>query len=209
MLLDRNVGQVDQVIVQFIGLVRVVDGREARESAPVDVDFERTVPDDENVEAQVELLAADEEGVGDVARAHVRVLWGGGVHALRDPALDLRQPVDDEDADSLRFGGGLHDPHGVGRATELLGQESVICRQNEGGRDTLEVKVEIVPLISVAVTRVSLIRVACGVSLIRVGDSALGRDALELLAVAFQVFDHKVLARELEVVRKVIDHLAV
>eukprot|EP00965_Chrysotila_dentata_P053005 1758449-Pleurochrysis_carterae.AAC.2 len=48
-------------------LVRVVDGREARESAPVDVDFERTVPDDENVEAQVELLAADEEGVGDVA----------------------------------------------------------------------------------------------------------------------------------------------
>eukprot|EP00965_Chrysotila_dentata_P108931 3598991-Pleurochrysis_carterae.AAC.1 len=58
------------------------------------------------------------------------------------------------------------------------------CRQNEGGRDTLEVKVEIVPLISVAVTRVSLIRVACGVSLIRVGDSALGRDALELLAVA-------------------------
>ena len=43
------------------------------------------------------------------------------------PLLDLRQLVDDENALALGPRRGLHDPHGVGVASELLHEQRVVC----------------------------------------------------------------------------------
>jgi hypothetical protein len=58
--------------------------------------------------------------------------------ALRAPLLDLRQLVDEEDALALRARRGLHDPHGVGVAPELLHEQRVVGGQQVGHRHEVQ-----------------------------------------------------------------------
>ena len=152
--------------MQNLGVWSLVDFF-LRKSSPTEakfekVNFERPEGGDEDVESHVELLAADEEGIVDVSRDDVGLLHQVGVEhrpALPRPLLQLRQLVDQEDATALRLSARLHDPGGVwvlpaADVKELskdkfhsppifLNKHVVICWENEGGWN--EVQVEVPP----------------------------------------------------------------
>ena len=71
-LLNRHVRQVYVVVAQVFGIRVVPVGREAREASAVHVDRERRVRRDQNVDAQVKLLAAHEQWILDVTLADTR-----------------------------------------------------------------------------------------------------------------------------------------
>ena len=102
----------NHLVVELRRLVRVLERAEAREAAAVRVHAQRAVREHEHVDAQVELLAADEERRVDVPRDDVRVAPRRRLpaHLLlvrARPPLHLREPVDDEDADALRLDVGF------------------------------------------------------------------------------------------------------
>mmetsp|Transcript_833 Transcript_833/g.2497 ORF Transcript_833/g.2497 Transcript_833/m.2497 type:complete len:331 (-) Transcript_833:234-1226(-) len=188
-LLDGHVGQVDHVVVELGDVVRVVESAETREAPAVHKDPQRPVREHQHVDAQVELFAANQQRVGDVARADVHVLVRRHVLAApRQPPLDLAPAPHDEDADALRLARRLHDPHRTWRALELLGQKREVPRQDEGGGDAVEV---------------ALSRAWCATL------ALLGKHLLQLAAVALEILHHQVLACELKVVREVVDELVV
>mmetsp|Transcript_23697 Transcript_23697/g.61548 ORF Transcript_23697/g.61548 Transcript_23697/m.61548 type:complete len:332 (+) Transcript_23697:422-1417(+) len=130
-LLDCHVGEVHVHVVDLLHLVGVLLVAEPREAERRQVHLQGPVGADDGVQAQVELLAADEEGVVDVAR-HDVVLRGlpVGRHLARSPFLHLAELVEQEDALPLRARRGLHDPRGVGLLAELLHKEAVVLRQH-------------------------------------------------------------------------------
>lgn len=77
--------------------------REPGEPGPVEVDRERVVADAEDVDPHVELAAAEEEGVEEVALADVGL--GRVVAVVGLPARHLPDLVDDEDALALALRG--------------------------------------------------------------------------------------------------------
>eukprot|EP00981_Chlorochromonas_danica_P015428 scaffold12089_cov176-Ochromonas_danica.AAC.6 len=175
-LLDGDVCQMDEGVVQVSDVRGVLHIAESGEAVHVLISFERSKGSDEHVEAQVELLAADEQRVLDVARDDVGLFQRQrGPLALGGPLLDLRQLVDDEDALALGARGGLHDPDRVGTAPELLHEERVVRGQ-----------------------QVSHGHEVCGKDGLRV--------SRQLLHVALDVLHHEILAGQLEVVGEVVDH---
>lgn len=108
---------------------------EAREAVAVEVDGERVVGEAEGVDAHVELAAAEEEGVEDVALADV--VLGREVLVGALPLADVRDLVEDEDALALALGGGLHDPEHLLAVLplELLVEDDVLAGHEEGGRE--------------------------------------------------------------------------
>lgn len=96
------------------------------------VGLEGSVGGYEHVDAQVELLAAHQQRVVHVTGDDVGLAHRGTRRALltpaalRAPLLYLCQLVDQEDPLALRTRSGLHDPHGIGIAPELLHEQSVV-----------------------------------------------------------------------------------
>lgn len=192
-LLDGDIGEVDVHVVDGVHVVGVLVRAEAREAVAVHVDAERAVVGDERVDAQVELLAADQQRLVHVAADDVGLARElRRVRPVCGPLADLRELVDDEDALALRVVRRLHDPHLRRVLAELLDEERVVGREEVGRRQ----KVEVVPLLwrqpEPAVVRAL----------------RLGEEPLDLLAVALDVLDEHVLARELVVVWEVVDQLA-
>lgn len=141
MLLHRDVGEVHVGVVEVV--VGVLHGAEASEARAVDVGLQRAVGGDQHVEAEVKLLATDQQRVVDVVGNHVAVL-GGRAALLPSPAvrpfLDLGELVDQEYAGALRAAGRLHDPGGGRAAPELLNEEAVVSRQRVRRRHEVKLR---------------------------------------------------------------------
>ncbi len=96
---------------------------EPREPGPVQVQLQRRVTRAEHVQPEVELLAAQQQGVHDI-RLHYVVL---DPLSLDLPGRHLAQLVDQEDALALALRHGLHypDPLVLG-AFEFLDEQAVL-----------------------------------------------------------------------------------
>ena len=145
---------------------------------------------DQNVEPHVELLAAHEERIVDVAGDDVGLLHQVRVEhslALPRPLLQLGQLVDEEDARALRLPARLHDPGGVGVLAVLLHKHVVVRGQDEGRGDEVQIQVATLGAL-----------LGQGVAL-----------PLEVAAVPLDVLHHGVLPRQLVVVGEMVDQLKV
>mmetsp|Transcript_76645 Transcript_76645/g.164365 ORF Transcript_76645/g.164365 Transcript_76645/m.164365 type:complete len:307 (-) Transcript_76645:31-951(-) len=152
MLLHSNIGEVYHRIGQVGRVHRKAYMREARKPTTIHIDRERLVASDKHIQAQVELLAADEQGIRKIPLDHVglcvfllflilvyaplpgilivlaKPLW------ILPPGRNITELVKEEDALPLRLAYGLHDPdRTVGLlALELLHKHRVLRRKHEG-----------------------------------------------------------------------------
>mmetsp|Transcript_28498 Transcript_28498/g.87275 ORF Transcript_28498/g.87275 Transcript_28498/m.87275 type:complete len:438 (+) Transcript_28498:743-2056(+) len=134
--LDGDVGQVHEVVGDVGRIVPRV--REPREAASVQVRHQRREGRDEDVQAHVELLVADQVRVFHVAlhdvrfrrRRLVRLLSARGVGA---PVGDLGEARKEKDASALRRADRFHDPD-ASRPFELFHEQRVLARQHETER---------------------------------------------------------------------------
>ena len=126
----------DHLVVELRRLVRVLERAEAREAAAVRVHAQRAVREHEHVDAEVELLAADQQRVHNVALDDVglgsRRFWLPPQLIL--PLSDLLQFVEQEDAATLRLADRFHDPY-LRAFLELLYEQAVVTRQVECRRE--------------------------------------------------------------------------
>uniref|UniRef100_A0A480HXA7 Putative tubulin polyglutamylase TTLL1 isoform X3 n=1 Tax=Sus scrofa TaxID=9823 RepID=A0A480HXA7_PIG len=189
--LNGNVGEMNEHVIQLTGAGGVLHGAKAAKPEFVHVAAQGAVRGHQDVQAQVELPAADEERVADVQRDHVGLL-GRLRHerrgfAVPGPLFDLRELVDQKDTLALGSATRFHDPGAGGAFPELLHKQVVVGGQHVGDRD--KVQVEVFPTFV----------------LLRQGAPFL----LQLLPVPLDVLHHQILPRQLIVVWEMVDDLVV
>mmetsp|Transcript_1881 Transcript_1881/g.6340 ORF Transcript_1881/g.6340 Transcript_1881/m.6340 type:complete len:261 (+) Transcript_1881:626-1408(+) len=150
--MDEVVGDVRRVVARV---------RKAREAPAVEVGLQGGKGRHEDVEPHVELLAADQVRILDVAlhdvRLRLQILLSSSlrVKALlllllllpsmiaplaRVPLGDLREARKEEDAPALGGADGFHDPHAA-RPLEFLDEHRVLPRQHETqGGEVVEIR---------------------------------------------------------------------
>jgi hypothetical protein len=135
-LLDCYISQVNHHIVNLSHVCSVLLCAEPSKAPCVKVSFKRTIRCNENVHAQVKLLASYQERLLDiptdnVVLLEVRLIKGLdlGIHG---PLFELDQFVHEEDPLALSSGSWFHNPHGVGCTLELIDKHVVILWQLEG-----------------------------------------------------------------------------
>jgi len=176
---------VDHHVVQFSGVLSVLLSAESGEALIVQIGPEGTVAGHEAVESQIELLTADEQGTVDVLRDHiglpeVDLVLGKG--RVVGPLLDLCELVHEENTFALCTGIGFHDPCFLRLSSELLHEYGVIARKHVSLRD------------NVHVYEVTLLVFLCQwVAFL-----------FHLTPETLNVFNHRILAGQLEVVWEVI-----
>ena len=166
---------------QVVHVGRVARVSEPAEALAVQVDGQRLIAGDQNVDSKVELLAADEQRVHDVALHNVRL----GLRALWLPSQfifplgNLLQFVEKENAAALRLADGFHDPYLLTLILlEFLDEQTVVTGQ-------------------VVRRWEEIVR----------GSFRLLALSLELLFVPLEVFNHKIFARQFEMVAVMINFL--
>ena len=99
LLIDRVVRQV-HVFILLVYLLGVRLGRKASETLLVHINTQRLIAGDNDIDAQVELVTVNKQGIGDVLGDYASFI---DVHII--------DVVDDVDAASLARIGGFHNPH--------------------------------------------------------------------------------------------------
>lgn len=111
---------------------------EASEPFSVEIDSQRVVVHDKHVDAQIELLASQQQWTVDVPLHNIRFCQHkssdycrvvGLPTGITSPVRDTRQFIEDEDALALRLGDGLGDPQPVRVLGKLFLEDWVVCRQ--------------------------------------------------------------------------------
>jgi len=188
--LYADVGQVHKDIVD-LGLV-VLFGAEAAETLLIEVRLQRTERGHQDEESQIELLAADEEGIVNVLGDHTGVpidlrIEGAGIVGV---LLQLGQLIHQVNAHTLRFAARLDDPCAGRIAMEDFDKHLVVGGQDKGhGYD-----------VQVLVARTTYAQ-------FRVRRMALGQgitSSLQVLAIPLDVLDQQILARQLNGVGEVV-----
>ena len=117
-------------VLDFFDFVRITVMSESSEAGPVEVDGQRLVACDENIDSHIKLLATDEQGIHDVSLYNVRLCLGTFwfPSEIVFPLSDLCQFVKQEDTPSLGFPNRLHDPYTT-NFSELFHKQRVISWQ--------------------------------------------------------------------------------
>ena len=63
-------------VLDFFDFVRITVMSESSEARPVEIDGQRLVACDENIDSHIKLLATDEQGIHDVSLYNVRLCLG-------------------------------------------------------------------------------------------------------------------------------------
>mmetsp|Transcript_47606 Transcript_47606/g.103761 ORF Transcript_47606/g.103761 Transcript_47606/m.103761 type:complete len:224 (-) Transcript_47606:217-888(-) len=156
MLLHCHIGQVDHGIRQICQVHGEAGMGEAGKSTAIQVDCQRAVARDQNIESQIKLLPTNQQRIRQVPLNHIRlsfllfflifvaVFFVSGfllslllqAHPLwvLAPARHLAQPVEEENSTPLRLSHGLHDPNcAIGLLLlELFDKHRILQGQNKG-----------------------------------------------------------------------------